>query len=57
MRRVNFGGEPVGAESFRWDGRGDGGRARPAGRYTAVLSWWDGEGRVASRRTEITLRR
>jgi len=57
VRRVNFGSEPVGAESFRWNGRGDGGRARRAGRYTAVLSWADGEGRIASGRTEITLRR
>lgn len=57
VRSVNFGGEPAGAESFRWDGRGDGGRARPAGRYTAALSWADGNGRVASRRAYIALRR
>ncbi|CAN5744720.1 hypothetical protein BH24ACT14_BH24ACT14_23530 [soil metagenome] len=57
VRSVDFGGEPVGAESFRWNGRGDAGRARPAGRYTAVLSWSDGNGRVANRKTQIGLRR
>lgn len=57
VRTVRFGREAAGERSWAWNGRADGGRLQPDGRYRVTVSWRDGRGRVSQTSTRVTLRR
>jgi subtilisin len=57
VRRVAFGVRPDGRQSYRWDGRTGGGRLVRDGTYRAVVRWDNGNGRVSTTSTRVTVNR